>query len=531
MGIRVAGISKKTSDATYASVVNVSGYGAKGDGVTDDTAAIQAAINAVMAAGGGTVYFPRGTYKASGLTANGVLTFRGEGGADHRAGTWQTTQAASVLTPAAAGSPIITVSSSKRLIWRDLDFRHDRSFAADALILGSTPGSGVGTFWLDLQVGISGFLGHGLKVIGTFWESDLRGVHVRRCGDGTNDKAAVEIDATNSSSDGDTVRFHGPVVVFPQAVGLRMKSGANSASTTSPGFRRLVIDGGMFHAGQDEDNVGTMYDADMIVIDGFTSAKIVDANIASVAAGRWAINLDGSLTTNGSSRASVEGCALNGPIRVGKCKDVTIRHNTWAFFAPGSGFTEHVNIAATATRTIVEPQNILNDGALVVTDAGTNTVHPLQQTVWVPATTFTASTGTPTLGRVGSRYPAWLMHSAVDNQVNGSAIIPADWRRFDIELVWANNAALAGNVKWSVTWQAHIAGEDLTAGDTATGNQIVAASAQNIQAKTVMATGRTATNYGSAVYNFRVLRNSADTVNDTLAGDVGFVGIRLRRAA
>ena len=37
-------------------------YGAAGDGVADDTAEIQAAIDAVEASGGGIVYFPRGTY-------------------------------------------------------------------------------------------------------------------------------------------------------------------------------------------------------------------------------------------------------------------------------------------------------------------------------------------------------------------------------------------------------------------------------------------------------------------------------------
>lgn len=45
-----------------APVYNVVGYGAVGDGVTDDTAAVQSAIDAAEAAGGGTVYFPIGTY-------------------------------------------------------------------------------------------------------------------------------------------------------------------------------------------------------------------------------------------------------------------------------------------------------------------------------------------------------------------------------------------------------------------------------------------------------------------------------------
>jgi len=38
-------------------------YGAKGDGVTDDTTAIQATFDAVNTAGGGTVFFPKGIYK------------------------------------------------------------------------------------------------------------------------------------------------------------------------------------------------------------------------------------------------------------------------------------------------------------------------------------------------------------------------------------------------------------------------------------------------------------------------------------
>ncbi len=41
---------------------NVQAYGATGNGVTDDSVAVRAAISASVAAGGGTVYFPNGTY-------------------------------------------------------------------------------------------------------------------------------------------------------------------------------------------------------------------------------------------------------------------------------------------------------------------------------------------------------------------------------------------------------------------------------------------------------------------------------------
>ena len=51
-----------TNSALAAGQFPVTSFGATGNGRTDDTAAIQAAINAAMAAGGGTVTVPPGTY-------------------------------------------------------------------------------------------------------------------------------------------------------------------------------------------------------------------------------------------------------------------------------------------------------------------------------------------------------------------------------------------------------------------------------------------------------------------------------------
>ena len=60
-------------------VFNVRDYGAKGDGSTLDTAAIQRALDAAHAAGGGTVYIPAGVYivhSASGEASDGALQIR-----------------------------------------------------------------------------------------------------------------------------------------------------------------------------------------------------------------------------------------------------------------------------------------------------------------------------------------------------------------------------------------------------------------------------------------------------------------------
>ena len=56
--------------------INVFDFGAKGDGITDDTAAIQAAINYASERGGGRILFPysKGGYR---LASPGIEEYRG----------------------------------------------------------------------------------------------------------------------------------------------------------------------------------------------------------------------------------------------------------------------------------------------------------------------------------------------------------------------------------------------------------------------------------------------------------------------
>ena len=60
-----------------SSQYNVKDFGAKGDGVTLDTEAIQRTIDACAAAGGGTVLLPTGTYLCSTFYLKSRITFGG----------------------------------------------------------------------------------------------------------------------------------------------------------------------------------------------------------------------------------------------------------------------------------------------------------------------------------------------------------------------------------------------------------------------------------------------------------------------
>lgn len=102
-------LTKATYSMIKGAPANVLDFGAIGDGVADDTAAIQAAIDSV--ATGGTVYFPSGVYEvSSSILLDGVdgVCLRGDGFASHiRAKVFN-----SYPTPIQATQGVITIGGT-----------------------------------------------------------------------------------------------------------------------------------------------------------------------------------------------------------------------------------------------------------------------------------------------------------------------------------------------------------------------------------------------------------------------------------
>ena len=107
----------RTLASRAAEIINVRDYGAKGDGATDDTAAIQAAVAAIPASGA-TLLFPPGNYIVSGTAALPSSTrMRGRGAIVTAAAkaSWPGGQIVAAFT-AASGASNITIEEM-RFAW------------------------------------------------------------------------------------------------------------------------------------------------------------------------------------------------------------------------------------------------------------------------------------------------------------------------------------------------------------------------------------------------------------------------------
>jgi parallel beta-helix repeat protein len=101
--------------------ISVKDFGAVGNGVANDTIAVQDAINYANTLGGGVVYFPEGTYNLSSVNYRPGITFQGEGG-NSKLFKIPATVAFSRMFTVESGAGYNSANDSKPVIWRDLYF-------------------------------------------------------------------------------------------------------------------------------------------------------------------------------------------------------------------------------------------------------------------------------------------------------------------------------------------------------------------------------------------------------------------------
>lgn len=162
-------------------IASVKDFGAVGDGITDDTAAIQAAIDAVYSAGGGLVFIPEGTYKIS-----ASASFE----------AWETYGAGAVVTAISAGSCCLIMRN--RVYLRGAGMNATRlvmptNTSVDGIYVTSSPnGYGISDLSLDGSWDLTTEVNsHGIFWVTTtiadesntvFSDGEIRNVKVRQVG-------------------------------------------------------------------------------------------------------------------------------------------------------------------------------------------------------------------------------------------------------------------------------------------------------------------------------------------------------------
>lgn len=156
--ITFAALANAIGVNSNANIFNVLNYGATGNGVADDTSAINNAIAAFNTAGAGILYFPSGNY----LVPGGVLTTM-TGGGTVRGDGMQVTK----ITSTSSTGVLLTFSSNNFFQLENLDLVNTS---------GTTPVSGCSAIVQKSTGGTAIFNMSHLEIIGFYDNIDLQGM-------------------------------------------------------------------------------------------------------------------------------------------------------------------------------------------------------------------------------------------------------------------------------------------------------------------------------------------------------------------
>ena len=301
---------------------NVKAYGALGDNSTDDTSALQSAINAVPT-GGGTVYFPPGTYKHTGLTLGPHVSLYGHG------------TDATVLYSSTGGISFTGTTNSPETGWNrqfvieNLTIQHVGATAA-ALTLNTCINWQLSNLIIQ---GLGSAGGNGLDIIDSYF-GILRGVRSWTFPSGS----AIRYYSTGLTQPGQVI--FDQVVAIQSSIGIEVNAASNIidalsfdacvvTSNTSRGFSVTTTGGGKLRnlrfqnlhieTGISSNTQTGFYasgDIKHLVVDGVffwgvqtpmvLSGTILDVSLRGILASANSVSSPGAVLTVGSSVTNLE---------------------------------------------------------------------------------------------------------------------------------------------------------------------------------------------------------------------------------
>jgi hypothetical protein len=178
-------------EVKLAQTVSVKDFGAVGDGIVDDTSAIQTAIDNISA--GSVLYFPNGTYKtSSALTIEKSLTLLGDAGRQTFDNSWDD-ENGSVIHCVSLSDNIINVAptniSNNRLRFgaQNLCLRGARispggATTGQGLYIDGRAQSGTAVHFFFQNLSICEAKEQGLYITGAVYGCSSINLHINRCG-------------------------------------------------------------------------------------------------------------------------------------------------------------------------------------------------------------------------------------------------------------------------------------------------------------------------------------------------------------
>lgn len=155
--------------------------------------------------------------------------------------------------------------------------------------------------------------------------------------------------------------------------------------------------------------------------------------------------------------------------------------------------------------------------------------------IWIPASAFSAVVGSPTLGNLGAATdwtritPAFLFDASAGESATAYQYVPPSWASFNVFVWWSNAGTGSGDVAWQVYWAAFADAENT---DTAGGTSnllTVAAPARYVTKRTQAGASAVTATAGEIVRI--VVHRSGSAGGDTLANDAGLIGVELVRVS